>query len=235
MTETSKKIENYTPGWPLWRGGFDVESSSSDGSASTHVNVRECLGEADWRSLPKRVRRRFHADTHDLSLGFDGAMEIVWCSRAGWLFAQAARLIGSPVVALNSRNVRCTVRLYPDPHLGGTVWERVYRHRGRQIVARTTKRTVDGGQPVESFCGFAGMALDIFERDGALWFVADRYFLQFGKTRILLPRWMSPGRLSIEHRDIGNGRFRFVMRVVHPVLGLLFFQDGVFRDPEELS
>jgi hypothetical protein len=37
------------------------------------------------------------------------------------------------------------------------------------------------------------------------------------------------GTTHMEHRDEGNGWFRFTMTVTHPLLGEVFFQTGRFR------
>ena len=55
------------------------------------------------------------------------------------------------------------------------------------------------------------------------------YFWALGRWRLRLPDWLTPGVLHVVHSDEGQGRFRFRISVVHPLLGETFFQDGVFE------
>ena len=46
---------------------------------------------------------------------------------------------------------------------------------------------------------------------------------------IPLPKLLTPGTLFAEHRDLGNGSFRYILAFRHPVWGETFYQDGVFK------
>jgi len=50
--------------------------------------------------------------------------------------------------------------------------------------------------------------------------------------RIPLPHWFPPGQTTVIHRDLGDGRFRFILRTSHPWCGEMFYQEGVFFDEE---
>ena len=48
--------------------------------------------------------------------------------------------------------------------------------------------------------------------------------------RLRLPRWAEPGRLTIVHRDLGEGAFAFTLALDHPWLGRLIGQNAIFKD-----
>jgi Domain of unknown function (DUF4166) len=45
-----------------------------------------------------------------------------------------------------------------------------------------------------------------------------------------LPIWLTPGDLTVTHSDLGAGRFRFSLEVVHPRFGKLIRQSAVFME-----
>ena len=45
----------------------------------------------------------------------------------------------------------------------------------------------------------------------------------------------TPGTCRVSHRDLGDGRFRFTLSMVHPLWGRTFHQTGVFADATEAS
>jgi len=73
------------------------------------------------------------------------------------------------------------------------------------------------------------MPLDVFERTGTLHFVSRGYYFDFGRIKVPLPAWLSPGTTHVEHIDEPAGWFRFTMTVTHPLFGELFYQTGRFR------
>ena len=77
------------------------------------------------------------------------------------------------------------------------------------------------------------MTLDIREVSRELHFITERYFAEWRGIRLELPRWLSPGRLTVVHRDEDDGWFRFTMTLKHPLFGILLHQDGLFYDPED--
>src|SRR5580704_1595920 len=62
------------------------------------LRFRALLPEGDWVKLPPAVRRRFSKRLADGNTAiYVGEVLEIWMSRAGWLVAQAARLIGAPL------------------------------------------------------------------------------------------------------------------------------------------
>ena len=217
------------------RPDLDLRAHTPDPAVDDRqIDVREVIGGAAFARLPEMVQARFgRHGPHHAPIVYRGMMEKVEASRLGRLIAFAARLIGNPVVVARGRNVPCTVTLYPDDKLGGTVWHRCYGFADGHEVAATTKRRGDDGGAIESFSGLFGMPLDIREVTGELHFITDSYFAEWRGWRLTLPRWLSPGRLTVVHRDEEDGWFRFIMTLEHPLLGVLLHQDGVFYDPED--
>ncbi len=207
---------------------------SSPESSSRQIDVWAIVGPQAFTRLPARVRNRFAPHRpQNRKVTYSGIMHTVESSALGRLIAYFGRLIGSPLVAGTGYNVPCTVSLLPDTELGGTIWHRLYVFPEGRETAATTKRSGDDGTPVESFNRWCGMGLDIQVRAGELHFTADKYFVEWRGRRLQLPRWLSPGRLAIVHRDEGGGRFRFVMTLQHPLFGVIMYQNGEFYDPED--
>ena len=74
------------------------------------------------------------------------------------------------------------------------------------------------------------MALTISVEHEALVFRSVGYSLQIGPLRLPLPAWMTPGDLTVTHSDLGAGRFRFSLDIVHPRFGKLIRQSAVFME-----
>jgi hypothetical protein len=192
--------------------------------------LRDLLGPAAWGRLPPAVRRRFA--TH-AAAEYVGTFEVVHASRMGLLIAQLCRLIGTPVVPHTGRNVSACVSVIPE--LRGTCWVRKYHWPHGTSTVRSTKVIDARDGLIEVLSAGLCMALEVFERDGALHFVSRRYFFELplpgaGRTmRFALPHWLSPGITHVEHRDEGGGCFRFTMRVQHGLLGETYYQTGLFH------
>lgn len=196
------------------------------------LDIASRVPAAGWSRLPAAVRRRFAAAGHDTC--YDGHLDLD-CSRVGRFFALFAGLLGGPLTASRCNAAPARVRVHDDGR-GGVVWERRLRLPGGGTrVVRSTKEAGPGATLVERTDGGLAMELDVFEEDGALVFRSRRYFLALGRRRIPVPALLTPGTCRVEHRDLGAGRFRFTLSMVHPLWGLTFHQTGVFRDPEELS
>jgi hypothetical protein len=186
------------------------------------------VGPQGWRRLPAAVQRRFgngHADCI-----YQGDLQMT-CSPIGRLFAWASRVLGGPLTTLNG-TVPATVRVYADAH-GGMVWERCLHAGDADRLVRSTKQADALGQLHELTDGGLAMDLDVFEACAGLVFESRRYFLLLGGRRIPIPTLLTPGTCRVEHHDLGDGRFRFDLSMVHPVWGTTFRQSGVFQDPEE--
>lgn len=190
------------------------------------LDLPTLVGAAGWARLPRAVQRRFglaHADAI-----YRGRMDLR-CSRIGHLYAQVARLLGGPLTRLNAGDVPTEVRVH-DNGRGGVVWERRF-HGSHESRVRSTKELGAEGGLQERTDGGLGMSLDVFEEAGALVFCSRRFWLVLGRLRMPVPAWLTPGVCRATHTDLGQGRFRFTLAMVHPLWGETFHQSGVFADP----
>lgn len=87
----------------------------------------------------------------------------------------------------------------------------------------------------EEFTGGLGMYLKLLVKNGSLLFRDQGYFFRFGKWRIPIPRWLSVGSFELLHRNINERRFQVIIRITHPLLGVLFYQRGEFFDIRSLK
>jgi len=193
------------------------------------------LGER-WLFLPPAIRRRF---LRRVSLGacvtYVGEVAECRMSFAGRLLAQAARLIGGPLPLGTDTGVSASVSISTDSDGRSQYWTRQYgRWHGFPQVIHSAKRFA-GPTGLEEYLGWGvGIALRLEERDGALWFVSDHYFVKLAGVRLHIPDFV-PGHLIVGHTDLGGGRFAFSLDLVHPLLGELVHQLAVFADPPELA
>ena len=181
----------------------------------------------DWHRLHQSVRARF-AHEPEQPILYEGVMETVHCSRAGWLFAQLTRLIGNPLTTRRGRNIPMQVGLTKREG-GGVWWRRTYGF-ARPITVTSAKRENAKGQLCEYVGMGFGMRLQIYAKDLALHFVSQRYFWEIAGRQIPLPHWLSPGQTHVIHSDLGGGNFRFTISMDHKQLGRTFFQTGIFRE-----
>jgi hypothetical protein len=215
---------------------YDPAPAVARPASETHelgdLRFRALLSEADWLALPVTIRRRF---TKRLSGGnttvYVGEVIETRMSAAGWLLAQAARLIGGPLPVSRDAHVPSVVTVTEDVATNGQHWTRLYaRRRGFPQIVHSSKRFA-GPTGLEEYVGCGvGMALTIHVEDSALIFRAAHYFVQLGRFRLRLPAWLAPGALSVTHAELGDGRFLFRLDITHPRLGRLICQTAAFKE-----
>ena len=213
--------------------GFAPASSDVSLRARHESDIARVLGAAAWSRLTPDIRRRF-GGSHARRQVFEGIMATVECSWPGWLLAQFARLLGTPLAPCAGRHVPVTVYVGPADDGRGVEWRRDYRFPGgRNITVRSAKILEGNSRFLEVVGGGFGMLLDVYERDHALHFLSTRYFWEAPGARFYLPHLLTPGTAHVVHEDVGGGRFRFVITIVHALLGRMFFQDGIFAEEGE--
>jgi hypothetical protein len=203
-----------------------------DGAALGDLRFRSLIGEADWHKLPLPIRRRFSKRlAGGATAVYVGTILETHLSGAGWLFAQALRLIGAPLPTARDANVPSVVTVTEEMTTGGQIWTRLYaRRQSFPQVIHSSKRFA-GRTGLEEYVGYGvGMALTVEVEDEALVFRSDGYFLEIFRHRFFLPAWATPGALSVTHAEMGEGRFLFTLEIVHPRLGLLVRQSAAFRE-----
>jgi Domain of unknown function (DUF4166) len=193
---------------------------------------RALLPDEDWGRLPLAVWRRFSKRLADgNTIVYVGEVDEVRFSRAGWWFAQIARLIGGPLPTGSETGVPMIVTVTEDAAAGGQIWTRICARRdGFPQVIHSSKRFA-GPTGLEEYIGFGvSMALRISVAQEALVFRSVGYCLQLGRLRLPLPEWLTPGDRTVTHRDLGYGAFRFTLEIIHPRFGTLIRQSAVFRE-----
>ena len=188
-----------------------------------------------WNALPAAIRHRFERKaTASAAITYAGEVVESRMTAAGWLLAQAARLIGAPLPLGRDTGVPATVCITEDRAGHGQYWSRHYGcAEGFPQVIQSAKRFA-GPTGLEEYLGHGiGIALRLAIEDGALLFVGDHYFLRLFGVRLRWPRWLAPGELVIRHQDIGGGRFVFALDLIHPWFGELVHQVALFADPIE--
>jgi hypothetical protein len=193
-------------------------------------NFEALVGAAGWASLPAAVRARFDAAAHRTPRVFPGAMDLRM-NALGWLFAQACRLIGTPIAPWSGRAVPTEVEVGAEP--GGAIrWARTYGFAGRgPLTVASFKLAAPDGSLLEVTRGGLGMRLAVAAEDGALVFRSTGYVWRLGRWLLPVPALLTPGRAVVVHRDLGGGAFRFTLSFVHPLAGETIVNAGDFHDP----
>ena len=129
---------------------------------------------------------------------------------------------------------RSTVSVTEDRVGQGQVWTRLYvRPNGFPQVIHSAKRFA-GPTGLEEQLGLGvGMALRATVEAGVLTFRSAFYFIDLPGFRLRLPRWAEPGDLTVIHAEAGEDRFVFGLDLIHPLLGRLIRQRGLFEDDRE--
>ena len=193
---------------------------------------RRLVGNAAWDELCPAIRRRFSKRLQGTAVAlYAGEIVETRLNLAGQLLSQACRLIGAPLPLYRDAGVPAVVVVSEDGMTGGQRWTRVYhRRRGTPQVVNSAK-TFAGPTGLEELVGGGiGMALAASAAEDRLVFASTHYFVKLGRRRLPLPKALCPGRTTVTHRDLGEGRFAFDLEVVHPWFGVLVHQHAVFRD-----
>lgn len=192
------------------------------------------LGAAAWERLPAAVRYRFsHRYGPGIAVTYVG--KVVECRRSalGWVLTQLCRFIGAPLPRSSSSGLAAIVTVTEEPRGHGQVWTRLYaRPSGFPQVIHSAKRFAGVTGLEEYLGGGFGIALRVEADDTAIMFHSDHYFLKAFTRRWSLPHWMTPGAMTVSHREHGCGRFGFTLELRHPWFGELLHQHCLFQDQE---
>ncbi len=161
---------------------------------------------------------------------YQGVMQTVWRSKAGWLFALLTSLIGNPLTSHQGENIPMTVKLTSQKNNAGIKWQRTYGFKKiKQCIVSSVKKEYHG-KMVECVGAGFGMFLNVTAENGALHFRSSRYFCKIFGYCLPIPHLLSPGTTHVIHEDLGNSQFRFSITMKHSLLGKTFYQSGIFHD-----
>jgi len=212
------------------------EEAPPPASVLLDMRFSALLGPDAWAGLPPPVRARFAKRLlPGRSVTYAGTVAACTMHPLGWVLAQVCRLIGAPLPLGREAGVAAVVTVTEDGASGGQVWTRMYaRPRGFPQVIHSAKRFA-GPTGLEEYLGAGfGIALTVSATAAGIRFTSDHYFLRLGRLRLRLPRWLAPGALTIDHEDMGEGRFAFTLALRHHLLGEIVRQEGHFHDqPQE--
>jgi Domain of unknown function (DUF4166) len=189
-------------------------------------------GQDGWANLHPAIRRRF--SNHDLRVSYPGELS-VQASLFGLVFAWLLLPFGNPLPLTRTCIFNAEVNVFPDKD-GGVVWQRNFlRPNNSPLRIESVKQLGINGNLMEcvrpGLFGGIGMNLKVCERNGALNFISQNYFMRWGKLHLPVPVWLTPGHTLVEHIDEADGKFRFRLTMTHPWFGQTIYQDGVFHDP----
>jgi len=204
----------------------------SPDAALGDLRFRALLGEAAWSELSPAVRRRFSKRLAGGATAiYVGEVAAMRMSSVGWIMAQLLRLIGGPLPTSSDTGLPSVVSVTEDGASDGQVWTRLYaRRRGFPQIIHSCKRFAGASGLEEHLgAGFA-MTLSVAVERGALVFRSAGYFWHLGALRLNLPAWLSPGALTVTHREIGGRRFAFDLDLVHRHFGHLLHQSVAFEE-----
>lgn len=210
--------------------GYKATDSTSN---LVDLRFRRLLAKEDWQTLPKAVQNRFSKCLQTgYSAVYKGYIQQTKMNRAGVWLANILRIAGAPLpLDTNNENQAAVVTVTDDKAGGGQFWTRQYgRKTGFPQVIHSTKRFT-GPTGLFEYIGFGiGMSLKLKIENEALYFLSDQYFMGWGKFKLALPKWMTPGDLIVGHADHGGGWFEFTLKLIHPLLGELVNQSAMFCD-----
>jgi hypothetical protein len=215
---------------PRWDHGADAHQQGD--ALLGDLRFRALVSDADWMSLSPAVRRRFAKRTSGgATVIYTGKVIETRLSRAGFLLAQVCRLIGGPLPTARDREVPSVVTVTEDFAGGGQVWTRLYARRsGFPQVIHSAKR-FSGPTGLEEHVGWGvGMTLTVSVTDADLIFRSERYFVDWFGVRVYLPRWLTPGDLTVIHSEDDETHFTFSLCVEHPRFGQLVHQTAAFEE-----
>ena len=154
-------------------------------------------------------------------------------SRIGGVFAYLAKIFGAPLVFKRGENVKITVRVAPTSN-DLRCWHRLFTYSDGYEQLVQTSKAMDSKLGFIDAVGAEGerrlaTKMNVWTEGKSLYFSSCVYVLRFKHFNIPIPLMFTPGALFAEHRDLGKGMFRYILKFNHPLWGETFYQDGIFK------
>jgi hypothetical protein len=196
------------------------------------LRFRALLGSEAWDALPLEVQRRFSKRLSGAQVAlYRGLVVEMHMSRPGWALAQVCRLFGAPLPLNPAAGGGALVSVSEDRGGGGQCWTRIYAQPNRFPQVIHSAKRFSGRTGLEEYLGRGlGMALRVEALGDGIAFVSDHYFVQFGRGRLRLPSWLSPGVTRVTHRQVAGTSFLFGLQLTHRLAGTLIHQEILFDD-----
>ncbi len=194
--------------------------------------IRDLVSETAWAQLPAIVQQRFSTrPARGVAKVYKGCVIETRLSRAGWLLAQAARIMGAPIPLADGAIGPSTVSVADDDAIGGQVWTRIYARSGRFPQTIHSAKRFRGPTGLEEYIGSGVcMELAVTVERRCLIFRSQRYVLQWRNRRIGIPTLLCPGRMEIVHQQVSPTHFSFLLTLNHRWFGLLLRQEALYCD-----
>ena len=207
------------------------------GAAPVHIDhrFRKLVSREQWEALPPAVRKRFSKKIEAGATAiYRGRVTHFRMSRVGKVLAHALRLMGAPLPLFDHVDVPTVVTVTEDVETGGQIWTRAYANRSGfpQVIHSAKRFSGPTGLEEHVGCGVS-MLLEVKAEPKGLIFQSAAYQVKLGSLRIPLPRFLSPGRVTVTHMETEVGRFQFEMTLSHPLFGELIHQSAEYGDVEQ--
>ncbi|NDE89809.1 MAG: DUF4166 domain-containing protein [Alphaproteobacteria bacterium] len=193
--------------------------------------IKLALGE-QWKNLSSKTQARFEQDPlYTEPKEYDGVMTEVRCSPLGKLFAYCAKLINAPLIPYCQTNVPIDVKVYKENGDPSIHKSRVYYFTGRKPFQVHSYMALNRKNEFEEYVNsWLGMTMNVYAINGNLHFETTHYFIKIAEWRLPIPMIFSPGKAMIKHSDYGDDRFEVRIEMIHPWFGLMFLQEGIFKE-----
>lgn len=185
-----------------------------------------------WRLLPPQLQSRFTGYKPPREqIIYHGRVHETRHSFAGRCLTKLAAFIGSPLPFSHSARGPATVIVREATDFNGQYWTRVYpTSKGTPQVIHSIKKFAGPTGLMEMISPHIAVCLKLKASRQSLTFTSASYLLVFGRWHLPLPKWLSPGRLTVTHRQTGLRKFRFTLALTHPLFGDLVYQTGIFEE-----
>jgi hypothetical protein len=193
--------------------------------------IKLALGE-QWNNLSAKIQARFEDEpSASKPKEYDGVMTEVSCSKLGKLMTYFTRLINAPLIPYCEKNVPIEVKVYKESGNPIDHKSRIYYFTGKKPFKVHSAMSLNNKGEFEEYVNsWLGMKMKVYAAEGNLYFEGMSYFVKIANWRLPIPLLISPGRAYIKHSDYGDDSFLVRIEMKHPLFGMMFLQEGIFKE-----